>query len=225
LKFTKNLIYEEIGKQVYALKNNGSAIIKYTDEFALNGKTTLKKRNISKVFALINSFFFEYLIKYNIPTGFIEQIDQKSIKLAKHERFPFYVRVVNYVDRRTSRIFSIKEGKSLSLPVFEYRMGKSPDNLITESHLLSLDVCSYKDFKVIKRICSKTNAVLKSFCERRNSSLMEFNLFFGKDDDKIFLVDDFSPLSLRINSLNYSSNFKTEEDFHNYADFLVKLIK
>lgn len=224
MKFTKNLIYEEIGKQVYMPKNKDYAIIKYADDFVLNGKKLIKKRNISNVFCLINSFFFDYLRKYNIPTGFIERIDQKSLKLIKHERFPFYIRVVNYIDKRTSKIFNIKEGKIISLPIFEYRLGVGVDNLVTESHLLSLGICSYKDFKVIKRICSKTNAVLRSFCERRNHILMDFNLYFGKDGDKIFLIDDFSPLSLRINSLNYDSHFKNEEDFNNYLNSLIKLI-
>lgn len=52
--------------------------------------------------------------------------------------------------------------------------------------------------KIIYRICSKVNAVLKSFFERRNELLAEVSCFFGKADSKIFLVNDMTPNSIKL---------------------------
>ena len=51
--------------------------------------------------------------------------------------------------------------------------------------------------KLIIRICSKINAVLKSFFERRNEILAEISCHFGKHEDKVLLIGDFSPASLK----------------------------
>ncbi len=85
--------------------------------------------------------------------------------------------------------------------------------------------------KLINRICSKVNAVLKSFFERRNFCLAEVTLGFGKHEDKIFLVDDFTPRSLKIipsdkESKKYLDPYKldTAAEVKNYTDHLLNLM-
>ena len=56
-------------------------------------------------------------------------------------------------------------------------------------------------------MCSKINAVLKSFFERRNLLLAEVCCIFGKNDEKIFLIGDFTPKSLKILPLDQESKW------------------
>jgi phosphoribosylaminoimidazole-succinocarboxamide synthase len=92
----------------------------------------------------------------------------------------------------------MKEGSELNLPIFEFHYGCGKESVISESHLIAFDLCSPEHMKLITRICSKINAVLKSFFERRNEALAEVCCHFGKHDNKVFLVGDFSPASLKI---------------------------
>jgi phosphoribosylaminoimidazole-succinocarboxamide synthase len=79
-------------------------------------------------------------------------------------------------------------------------------------------------------MCSKINAVLKSFFERRNSLLAEVTCHFGKSEDKIFLVDDFTPASLKVLPLNQNDRypdpykFGTSAEIKQYTDHLFNLM-
>jgi len=150
--------------------------------------------------------------------------------LIKHKRFPFAVKILNVADKRTAKIFNIKESEVLNLPVFEIHTGNGKDTLISESHLIAFDLCTVEQMKLINRICSKVNAVLKSFFERRGYILAEANCHFGKYDEKIFLVDDFTPKSLKIIPLNKSEKsidpykFSTSAEIKHYTNHLFNIM-
>jgi phosphoribosylaminoimidazole-succinocarboxamide synthase len=182
-------------------------LVEYEDFFYTENKKKIRVQNLGFKFAAINSFFCEYLKEFNIPCTYIKKIGKKSILHLKSSRFPFTVKVINCADKRISKIFSIKPGTNLSLPVIEYHHGDSQDSLICESHLISFNLCSYDDFKFINRICSKLNAVIKSFFERRSEIFIEMICKFGKHGDKILLTEGFTPLSLKILRLKEGEKF------------------
>jgi phosphoribosylaminoimidazole-succinocarboxamide synthase len=136
---------------------------------------------------------------------------------------------MNTADKRTAKLFSVKEGANLELPIFEYHYGRSKGSLVSESHLIAFDICTYEDFKKINRICSKVNAVLKAFFERRGEIVAEVTCSFGKSENKIYLVDDFSPLSLKIfpngNADKWTNPYllKTSGSMRKYTDFLFNI--
>lgn len=226
LKCKKNISQDEIGKNISRTDDN-LIRIQYTDELNCSLGSFIIK-DIGRKFSSINGFFLDYLNAYNIPTGFKKLFDN-SLLLQNHNRFPFYCKLLNVTDKRSSKIFLSKEGQLLSFPVIQLHYGCSKDNLVTDGHLFAYDLCSTEDLKVMKRICSKINAVLKPYFERRNAILAEVNCFFGKDDEKVFLVDDFTPLSLKVNlagsgqtSFN-SFRIRTVEDFNIYTDLILNL--
>ncbi|MGE5350740.1 MAG: phosphoribosylaminoimidazolesuccinocarboxamide synthase, partial [Acidobacteriota bacterium] len=193
-------------------------------------RTEAKIKDLGEKHLIINSFFLDYLNAYNVPTGY-KKVEDNSLVLQKHSTYPFSITISNIIDKRTSKIFDKPDGTFLVLPVFEYRYGSSKDNLITESHLISLDILPIEELKVIKRICTKVNAVLKSYFERRNSFLAEVSCYFGKDEDKIFIVDDFTPVSLKVLPLDPGQKninpykIKTSADYKDYAEFILSLTK
>ncbi|MGE5681597.1 MAG: phosphoribosylaminoimidazolesuccinocarboxamide synthase [Bacillota bacterium] len=230
MKCKKNIIQDESGEKIYLDEVDNSYIVEYKDELHLAGKRIIKLKELGQKFSSINSFFFDYLNAYNIPTGYKKQVDN-LVYFQKHSRYPFTINIYNVIDRRISRLFGKKEGENLSIPVFEFLYGTSKDNLITESHLISLDICPIDDLKTMKRICSKVNAVLKSYFERRNTFLAEIKCEFGKDEDKIFLVGSFTPKCLKVlpgaselKSIN-PFRFKSPAEFKNYTEFISGLTK
>ena len=215
----KNLPFDEQGYQ----------LIEYEDFFYTqkNKKVTLKE--LGKKICLINSYFFEYLKGYNIPCAFVKKTGKKNLLFLKYTEFPFKVRILNAADKRIAKIFSIKTGTALELPVLEYHYGDSKDSIITESHLISFNLCSYDDLKQMNRLCSKINAIIKSFFERRNEFLVELTCGFGKFEGKIFLIDDFSPLSIKIiknepdGKLPDPYKIETPAQMKKYSDHLLHL--
>ncbi len=220
----------EISKKELALDGQDYVIIEYSDHYSENGSNNIKVKDLGEKFTTINSFFFDYLKGFHVPAAFVKAHDKNTLKFIKHERFPFSVKILNIINKRTAKIFDKKEHDILTLPIFEFHYGDNKDSLISESHLIAFDLCSNEDIKVINRICSKVNAVLKSFFERRNAVLAEATCHFGKHEDKIFLVDDFTPKSLKILPSNKEDKwtdpykFSTSADIKKYTDHLLNLM-
>jgi len=181
--------------------------LEYSDYFSEEDKK-IRVKSLGERFAFISSFFLEYLKEYHIPAAYVKTKGKNILKFLNHTRFPFSVKVINTTDKRTAKIFGKKEQETLNLPIFEFHYGSGKDTLVSESHLIAFDLCNYEDLKLITRICSKVNAVLKSFFERRNEILAEVVCSFGKAEGKIFLIDDFTPRSIKVIPHNHDKNGK-----------------
>ncbi len=230
LKFYNNaVINEEIGKKDLPLDDQNYSLIKYSDFLVADNNRKVKVKDLGSKFASINAFFFDYLKEYHIPISFLKTQGSSSLKFVKYERYPFFIKILNVIDKRTAKVFGRKEGDLLNLPVFEIHYPDGKDTLVTESHLITFDVCTNEDIKLMNRICSKVNAVLKFFFERRNALLSEVICCFGRSEERIYLVDDFTPTSLKVIPQNtdgkwvdpYSLN--TSADIRKYTDFLLNM--
>lgn len=231
LKFNNNkTIFEDLLKKDLPVNSQNFEIVDYPDYFTDPNGKKINSKNIGEKFAFINSFFLDYLKEYHIPSAFHKLENKSHLSFAKHDRYPFSIRILNIIDKRTSRIFHKNEFENLPLPVFEIHYGQGKDTLISENHLITFDLCSIEDIKVINRICSKVNAVLKSFFERRNFLLAEVTCHFGKIEDRIFIVDNFTPASLKVIPQNKDDKyidpykFSTSPDIRKYTDHLFKLM-
>jgi phosphoribosylaminoimidazole-succinocarboxamide synthase len=230
-KFNHNrTLYDELQKRETILGNSEFTVQEYPDYFQDGNEKKIKSKNLGEKFASINAFFFEYLKEYHIPSAFVKNADKNVLKFISYTRFPFFIKILNITDRRTAKIFGEKEGKILSLPLYEFHYGDGKDTLISESHLISYKLCSNEDLKLISRMCSKINAVLKSFFERRNLLLAEVSCNFGKSAERIYLVDDFTPKSLKVLPLSkeekWSDPYKltTSSQIKNYTDRIYNLM-
>lgn len=221
------MIITENRSQYQSQDGENLVSLSYNDSILLSGKKSVRIKNISQKFIKINSFFFDFLKGYNLPVGYTTPLEGKSIIFQNHSLFPFYIKILNNVDKRSSKIFSKNEGDVLSLPFYELHFGKEKDSLVNESHLISLDICPVEDLKMMFRIASKVNVVLKSFFERRNSTLLEVKCYFGKQDERIFLVNDFSPQSIKVfaqgegQKLINPYKLNNSESIKAYTDYLL----
>jgi phosphoribosylaminoimidazole-succinocarboxamide synthase len=220
---TKGNIKENLSETEADLK-----LIEYNDFFFTSKNVKVAAKKYGEKSALLNSYFFEYLKGYNIPIAFVRKADKGSLQFIKYSEFTFRVKILNSADIRTSKIFSIKSGSPLELPIQEYHFGNSKESVITESHIISFNLSSYDDLKMINRLCSKINAIVKSFFERRSVSLVELTCTFGKFEGKIYLAGDFSPLSIKVVSVKPDENLsphkiETFAQIKKYTDYLIKL--
>ncbi len=230
LKFYNSaLIHEEIEKKDLPLDDQNYTLLKYPDYLVADNDRKIKVKDLGSKFASINAFFFDYLKEYHIPISFLKTQNNSSLKFLRHNRYPFFIKILNIIDKRTAKVFGRKEGDLLNLPVFEIHYPNGRDSLVTESHLITFDICTNEDLRLINRICSKVNAVLKFFFERRSALLSEVICCFGKSEDKIYLVDDFTPASIKIIPQNTDGkwvdpyNLNTSADIRKYTDFLLNM--
>lgn len=215
-------------KENLAGKDEDLKLIEYHDFFFTLKNVKVAAKNYGEKSALLNSYFFEYLKGYNIPIAFVKKADKGSLQFLRFTEFTFRVKILNSADARTAKIFSVMSGSQLELPIQEYHYGDSKESVITESHIISFNLCSYDELKIINRLCSKINAIVKSFFERRSVSLVELTCTFGKFDGKIYLIGDFSPLSIKIVSSKLDEKLgpykiETLAQMKKYTDYLVKL--
>ena len=109
----KNLPFDEQGYQ----------FIEYEDFFFPQKNKKVTSKELGEKIASINSFFFEYLKGYNIPCAFMKKSGRRNLLFLKYTEFPFKIRILNTADKRIAKIFSIKSGTALELPVLEYNYG------------------------------------------------------------------------------------------------------
>lgn len=221
----------EAASKVFPFESENFTAIEYSDAIQLNGSKKVRVKGLGEKFAAVNGYFLEYLREYHIPTAFHKIYNKTTIKQVRFNLLGFNIKIANLADKRTAKLFSTKESEPLTLPIFEYHLNNGEkDTLISETHLIAFDLCSYDDIKLMGRICSKVNAVLKAYFERRGETLAEFVCVFGKVDNKLFVVDDFTPLSLKLLPSSKDSKavnpFKlsTPNDIKKYTDHLFQLI-
>ncbi|MBT8381063.1 MAG: hypothetical protein KJO59_01750 [Ignavibacteria bacterium] len=201
-------------------------LIEYDDYYYSEKNKKIRIKDLGKKFASINSFFYEYLKEYNIPCAYVKKTGTKSLLFIKYSPLSFRVKILNSADRRISKVFNVKQGAELTLPVIEYHYGNEKESVISESHLIAFNLCNYDDLKFINRLCSKINAVVRSFFERRDEITAELTCGFGKYDGKVYLTDDFSPMSLKIFKINEDGKLpdpyklETAGQMNKYTDHL-----
>ena len=214
------------GFKTITLLDNNYILYQYLDSYSPDGKIKIKCKGLGEKFVSINSFFLDYLKEYHLPIAFVKSYTKNSLRYLKHENLNFYIKILNLCDKRTAKIFDKKESEPLMLPLFEYHYSNGKDSMISEAHLISFDLCSVEDLKIIKRLCSKVNAILKSYFERRNSTLAEVSVYFAMIEEKIYLIDDFTPNSLKVipsdKNLNVADpfNLRSAQSIKHYTDYL-----
>ena len=216
-------------KKKLPFDEKGYQVIEYEDIFFTQKNKKVISKTLGEKIAVINSYFFEYLKGYNIPCAYVRKTGKRNLLFLKYTEFPFKIKILNAADKRISKIFSIKAGTVLDLPVLEYHYGEYKESVISESHLVSFNLCSYDELKLMNRLCSKINAIIRSFFERRNENLVELTCGFGKFEGKIFLIDDFSPVSMKIiknesdGKLPDPYKIETPVQMKKYSDHLLHL--
>ncbi len=228
-KNSNNNSAKELTTKIISLDGNNYLLIEYPDFIEDDKKNKIRLKGLGEKFASISSFFLDYLKEYHIPVAFIKNDSKTSLRFLNYQKFNFYMKIFNAVDKRTAKIFNKKEFELLNLPLFEFHYGDGKDSLVSESHLISFEMCTYEELKLINRIASKVNAVLKSYFERRGVILAEMDCCFGKAEDKIYVIENFTPKSLKIIPNQMDNKFidpyriTTQNQLRKYTDHLFNL--
>ncbi len=211
----KKKIYEGKSKKIYTLDDSDQLIQEFKDDavvFEGNKSDMIKGKGI--INKDISAYIFGYLEGFHIPTHFIKDLGGRELLVKRLEMIPAEIFMHNIAAGSLSERYGIEEGKELNFPIIEFYLKNNDRNdpMINQTHLIAFQLATQDEVRIIERLTSKINAVLKSFFLRRNLKLVDFKLEYGRYKNKILLGDEVSLDTIRL--LNISS--KTEPDKINF---------
>ncbi len=197
----KKKIFEGRSKKIYTLEDTDQLVQEFKDEavaFEVTKPHQVKGRGI--INKDISVYLFEYLEGFHIPTHLIKDLGGREMLIRRLEMIPAEIVMRNIVAGSLCARYGLEEGKELNFPIMEFYLknDEHKDPMINQSHLVALQLAVPDEVRVIERLTSKINAVLKSFFFRRNLKLVDFKLEFGRYKNKIMLGDELSLDTLRL---------------------------
>lgn len=197
----KDLIHEGKAKKVYSTTDSNMLIQEFKDSAtAFNGE---KKGEITEKGIInnkISSALFSLLEKYEIPTHFIEQLDERNMLIKKVEIVKLEVIIRNISAGSFCKKYGVEEGIIFDSPTFEfsYKDDSLGDPLINEYHAQAMKLATQEEIDIIKNYTFKINDILKEYFLKLGILLVDFKLEFGRTSDgKIILADEISPDTCR----------------------------
>lgn len=186
------LLYEGKTKKLYSTNDPERLIFHFKDEADDDkGKIIKNKGSYNNT---ISSSLFKFLEGYHIQTHFVQVLRPNEMLVKKMEIIPIKVVVWNFASGTLSKRYGISKGKLLTYPILEYYLkdNKLRDPMINMDHACAFGYANPEEMQSIDRITRKINAVLKSFFDRRDLKLVDFELEFGRYRDQILVGDEIS---------------------------------
>ena len=199
----EQLVYEGKAKKIWSTQDPDLYISEFKDDLtAFNGEKKSTETGKGALNNKISTVLFEYLNKKGVPTHFIEMLDDNHMLHKKTDVILIEVIVRNIATGSLSKNLGIEDGKVLpfTLVEFDYKDDALGDPKLNDQHCLILELVKDKDeLDYMRFMARRINTLLKDFYAKRNLTLVDFKLEFGRDsDDNIILIDELSPDNFRL---------------------------
>jgi phosphoribosylaminoimidazole-succinocarboxamide synthase len=196
----ETLIYEGKAKKVYTTDEEGVLLHRYKDEAtAFDGKKRGSWRDKGKTNAAMSAALFAYLEEHGVPTHFIEQTDERTIKTRKLEMLPVEVIVRNVAAGSLAKRLGYEEARKLKAPIVElcYKSDELGDPMLNWYHFRELGL-SDEELAFCEELGLRVNEILYPFFEERGVTLIDFKIEVGRDaEGNLMLADEISPDTCR----------------------------
>jgi len=192
----RKLLHDSGTKRIYHTDSEDQLILVFNDNFPDgDDMTSVRLKGKGALTNSVCSQIFEYLESYNIFTHFLSKIADTEMQVKNLDMLPLDILIYNGASRSLSRRYGFEEGKVLSVPVVEcvYQAEQLKNPLVNETHLGALELLTQEEIIFFNRMIAKTNAVLKSFFERRQLFLVEFGLNIGRFKGNLCIGNEISP--------------------------------
>ncbi len=192
---TSQLLYEGSGKKLFESDRSDFLIQEFKSDIAVEGKKRGKSKGIGALKNEISSYLFEYLEGYHIPTHFVKQLSDTQMLVKRLEVVPIVMKIYNVATGPLAKRFELKDGTKLTFPVIEhsYKNSDAGNPWVNDFHVYSFNLATPEEFKLLNRLASKVNAVLRALCERRELFLASAVLEFGRLKGQLLLCDEITP--------------------------------
>ncbi len=200
----KDLLYDGRTKKLFRAEKPDQLIQEFKNQ--VGPKEGQKKRigDRGSINNEISSYLFEYLEGFHLPTHFIRKTSSTEMAVKNTEPIAMEFMIRNSVSNQFAKRFGLKEGQDLPTPVIElyYVQDEFHRSMLNEFHVYALSIASPDELRIMNRIASKANAVLRSLFERRGLKLVEFTLRFGRYKGQLIICDEISPETFKVWDFN-----------------------
>ncbi len=195
----KDLLFEGGSKKLYKTDKPDTVLVEFIDDVELRGRQKVRIRERGAFNNEISAFLFEYIEGFHIPTYFLRKISPSESLVKSLDLIPIEVVIRNVAGSAFAKRYGLKEGADLPHPVIEhyYSNEQLHNPLLNDYHVYVLSIASPDEYRIINRMASKTNAVLRSLCERRRLKLVDCSLRFGRHKGQILVADEITPETCR----------------------------
>lgn len=207
-------LYEGKAKKVYCTDDPELLIVSYKDDATAFDGT--KKGSILGKGAVNNrmsNYLMSILAKHDIPTHFVEELNDRETVVKKVTIVPLEVIIRNISAGSFAKRYGVEEGIVFAEPTieFSYKNDDLHDPLINDYQARALDLASWEEIGIIKNYAFKVNEVLKAYFLELGIKLVDFKLEFGRlSDGTIVLADEISPDTCRF--WDAETNEKLDKD-------------
>ena len=196
----KKKIYEGKAKKLYETDNPDLVIQEFKDDataFDATKRGTIVSKGI--VNNRISEILFQMLESKGIKTHFVKCLNDRDMLVKRLEIIPIEVTIRNVVAGGMAKNLGLEEGMKLKETVLEYhyKEDKLHDPLFNDYHIRAMGLASEKDLDYIAKASFKINEILKTFFDKKNITLVDFKLEFGRHKKEILLGDEISPDTCR----------------------------
>ena len=223
------LIYEGKAKKVFSHHDEDKVIIEFKDDAtAFNALKKAKFEGKGKLNCQISARIFEFLIKNNIPTHFLNLKNDNTMIAKKVKIIPLEIVLRNIAYGSLCKQTTIQPGTVLAKPLVDIYLKNDDlnDPLITRDRIALMNIVSSNDLDLIINLTLKINVILKSFFKSIQLKLVDFKLEFGYDfENKIVLGDEISPDNCRLWDLNQKNGTIVSLDKDRFRNDLGGLIE
>jgi len=210
---TEALLYEGKAKKVFTTDEADILLHRYKDDAtAFNAKKRGSWEGKGRTNATMSAALFAYLETNGVPTHFVEQVDDTSIKTKKLTMLPVEIVVRNLATGSIKRLLGFEEGRRFKAPIVElcYKDDDLDDPLVNWHHLRELGV-SDEDLEFCEELGLKVNEILAPFFDECGIILVDFKIEVGKDAaGQPMLADEISPDTCRF--WDKETNEKLDKD-------------
>jgi phosphoribosylaminoimidazole-succinocarboxamide synthase len=197
------LLYEGRMKRVYETTEPELVQLEFKTDFPIAEGSEEPRPHMPKAHceALIAEHIFKYLQSFRIPNHFHRREASDVLVVTRMQMIPVGIVVRNIAAGQLCQRYDVEEGRELEFPIVEimYRNHKLYNPMVNDSHILAFGVATPEEIRTMVRIATKTNAVLRSFFERRHLRLVDFWLEFGRTSgNEVMIGDAITPDALRV---------------------------
>lgn len=195
------LLYEGKAKRVFDTNNPDAVLLDFKSEFprrSHGGKGGQPPKYDCQ--SRVAEHIFQYLNSFRIPNHFIGRHSPSELLVRRMEMIPAAIVIRNIGYGSFCTRFGIQEGRELEFPVIElfYRNHQLDNPMVNDTHILAFGLATTDEVRTMVRIATKTNAVLRSFLERRHLRLVDFWMEFGRAGSDVFAGDALTPDCMRL---------------------------
>jgi phosphoribosylaminoimidazole-succinocarboxamide synthase len=197
---SEELLYEGKAKKVFVTDEEGTLLHRYKDDAtAFNAKKRGSWEGKGRTNATMSAALFEYLESRGVPTHFVEQVDDESIRTKRLEMLPVEVIVRNIAAGSLARLLGFEEGRKLKAPIVElcYKDDDLDDPMLNWYHFRELGVAD-EDLAFCEELGLRVNEILVPFFDEKGVILVDFKIEVGRDENgNLMLADEISPDTCR----------------------------